>query len=213
MNDKYFYTRKLPHWQPAEETFFVTYRLAGSLPISVISNLKQWYILQKNNPENQTHERKEIIREDYFNSFEKELEKNLNEPHWLKKDEVAGIVLDSLLFNNNKQYTLWCTCIMSNHVHVLLSILSNSPLLNVVLQNHKKFTAVQSNKILNRSGVFWAEESYDTLIRNDAHFFHSVNYIIQNPVKAGLVKNWIEWKWTYIHPELSKEYRMAPMKS
>ena len=182
MKDKYFYNHKLPHWQPEEETFFVTYRLAGSLPISVINKLKKGYILQKNHPENQNQERKEAIREDYFNAFENELEKNLNEPHWLKNEEVAKIVLNSLLFNNNKQYTLWCACLMSNHVHVLLSTLPDSQLLNVILQNHKKFTAVQGNKVPGRSGAFWAEESYDTIIRNNTHFFQSVNYIIQNPV-------------------------------
>ncbi len=213
MDEKYFYTRKLPHWQPSEGTFFITYRLAGSIPVSVINNLKQEYILQKNRPGNQTNERKEALREENFNAFEKQLEKNLNEPHWLKNEEVAKIVLNSILFNNHKQYTLWCACLLSNHVHLLLSTLPGSPLLNVILQNHKKFTAVQSNKALGRSGTFWVEESYDTLIRNDDHFFKSVNYIIQNPVKAGLVRNCFDWKWTYIHPELDREFRMAPMKS
>ena len=213
MDEKYFYNRKLPHWQPAEETFFVTYRLAGSLPIAVINKLKENYSYQKNLPGNQSPENKEGLRQEYFEAFENELENNLNEPHWLKKDEIAAIVMDSLLFNNNKYYTLWCACLMSNHVHILLSTLPDSPLLNVLLQNHKKFTAVQSNKILNRSGAFWAEESYDTIIRDDAHFFRSVNYCIQNPVKAGITNNWFDWKWTYIHPELEKEYKLIIEKS
>jgi putative transposase len=212
MDEKYFYNRKLPHWQPAEETFFITYRLAGSLPIAVINKLKENYSYQKKLPENQSPQNKEGLRQEYFETFENELENNLNEPHWLKKDEIAVIVMDSLLFNNNKQYILWCACLMSNHVHILLSTLPNSHLLNVLLQNHKKFTAVQSNKILNRSGAFWAEESYDTIIRDDAHFFRSVNYCIQNPVKAGLTRNWFDWKWTYIHPELEKEYKLIIAK-
>jgi len=95
---------------------------------------------------------------------------------------------------------------MSNHVHILLSTLPGSSLLNKILQNHKKFTVVQCNKILNRSGAFWAEESYDTLIRNSIHFFRSVNYCIQNPVKAGIVKNWMDWKWTYLQRDLKKDY-------
>jgi REP element-mobilizing transposase RayT len=213
MDEKYFYNRKLPHWQPAEGTFFVTYRLAGSLPIAVINKLKENYSYQKSLPENRSSESKEALREEYFEAFENELEKNLNEPHWLKKEEIATIVMDSLLFNNNKHYTLWCASLMSNHVHILLSTLSNNPLLNVILQNHKKFTAVQCNKILKRSGTFWAEESYDTIIRNDTHFFQSVNYCIQNPVKAGIAKNWFDWKWTYIHPELETEYKLIIEKS
>ncbi len=208
MDKKYFYKRKLPHWQPAEQTFFITYRLAGSLPIAVINELKENYIELKSRPENSSQERKEELREEYFEAFEHELENNLNEPHWLKDEKIATIIMDSLLFNNDKQYILWCACLMSNHVHILLSVLPGSPLLNKILQNHKKFTAVQCNKILKRSGPFWAEESYDTMIRDDAHFFRTVNYCIQNPVKAGLVFNWLDWRWTYLHPELEKDYKL-----
>lgn len=208
MSKKYFYTRKLPHWQPEEQTFFITYRLYGSLPLAVIDQLKDYYSKEKKLPKNQSPERKQIIREEYFLAFESELEKNLNEPYWLREEAIAKIVQDSILFNDKKQYTLWSSCIMSNHVHVLLSTHPGSPLLNIILQNHKKFTAVHCNKVLGRSGPFWAEESYDTIIRTNAHYFRVVNYIIQNPVKAGLVKNWMDWKFTYLHPELEKEYKM-----
>jgi putative transposase len=208
MDEKYFYKRKLPHWQPPDETFFVTYRLAGSLPVSVINSLKENYILLKNQPDDQGTERAGVLREDHFHAFDNALEKNLNEPHWIRNNEVANIIMESLLFNNNKQYTLHCACLMSNHVHTLLSTLPGSKLLNTILQNHKKFTAVQSNKVLGRSGTFWAEESFDTLIRNNAHFWRVVNYILQNPVKAGIVQHWSDYKWTYIHPDLEKIYML-----
>lgn len=203
MNEKYFYHRNLPHWQPEEATFFITYRLAGSLPLDVIDHLRSKYHLQKNAPDNSG---KTLLRQQYIDAFENELDKNLNEPYWLKNEKVARIVLDSLHYYNDKQYKLWCASIMSNHVHILLSTLPGSPLLNVILQSHKKFTAVQSNKILQRSGKFWAEESFDTLIRNNRHFFAVANYILQNPVKAGLIKNWKEWNWSYIHPEFEVEF-------
>ena len=202
-----FYKRKLPHWQPAEETFFITYRLAGSLPIAVIAALKEKYFKETQHQDNQTSERKEIIRQDHFFAFENELDKTLNEPHWLKDDAIATIVMDSLFFNDNKHYSLLAACIMSNHVHILIRTLPDAPTLNVILQNHKKFTAVHSNKSLHRSGAFWEQESFDTLIRNDKHFYNIIYYIIQNPVKAGIVKKWYDWKWTYLHPDLDKEYR------
>jgi putative transposase len=188
----------------------VTYRLAGSLPVSIIKSLSENYLRLKILPDNQTDERKESLRHEYFKSFDKELEKNLNEPHWLKDDRIASPVMNSLLFNNNKHYILWCATLMSNHVHILLTTLPGSPLLNVILQNHKKFTAVQGNKVLGRSGKFWAEESYDTLIRNNDHFFKTVHYIINNPVKAGLVEKWHEWKWTCIYPDMKKDFLVLP---
>lgn len=187
----------------------MTYRLAGSLPVSVIKALGEDYIRLKNLPDNQTNQGKESLRYEYFESFDEELEKNLNEPHWLKEDRIAGIVMNSLLFNNDKHYTLWCATLMSNHVHILVTLLPGSPLLNAILQNHKKFTAVHCNKVLSRSGKFWAEESYDTIIRDNDHFFKSVHYIINNPVKAGLAERWNEWKWTYMEPEMKKDFILS----
>ncbi|NOT49852.1 MAG: hypothetical protein HOP10_01070 [Chitinophagaceae bacterium] len=126
---------------------------------------------------------------------------------------MAEIVFNALLFNNHKQYKLWAVCLMSNHVHISLLTLPGSPLLNVILQNHKRFTAVHCNKVLNRSGQFWAEESFDTLIRNDKHFYGVINYIIQNPVKAGLVRRWYDWKWTYLNPDIEKDYKIITDKN
>lgn len=209
MNEKHFYWRKLPHWQPEEETFFVTYRLAESLPVSVINDLRENYTYLKSLPENQFVEKKELLRQEYFAAFENKLEANLNEPHWLRRDDIASVVMNSLLFNDNKQYTLWSANIMSNHVHTLISTLPGSPLLNVILQNHKKFTAVTCNKLLGRSGKFWEEESFDTLIRNNEHFFNVARYIINNPVKAGLVSQWTDWKWTYIRPGLKEDFWLS----
>jgi len=36
-----YYHRHLPHWQPVGATFFVTFRLKGTLPFEVIQTLKE----------------------------------------------------------------------------------------------------------------------------------------------------------------------------
>jgi len=65
------------------------------------------------------------------------------------------------------------------------------------LQNLKKYSAHESNKILKRKGHFWHDESYDHVIRNEKEFFRIINYVLNNPVKTGFVKRWHEWKWNY----------------
>jgi putative transposase len=40
---KYFYQQKLPHFQPPQATFFVTYRLAGSIPMEKIREWQDEY--------------------------------------------------------------------------------------------------------------------------------------------------------------------------
>ncbi len=150
-----------------------------------------------------------MLRVNYFGTVDSYLDNNLNEPHWLKNPSISSIVLDSLLFNDSKHYSLWAACVMSNHVHALITTLKNSLLLNEILQRHKRFTAVQCNKIPGRSGQFWEAETFDSIIRNEKHFFNTINYCIQNPVKAGLVKNWLDWDRTYLHPDLKKEYLLT----
>ncbi len=49
-----------------------------------------------------------------------------------------------------------------------------------------------------RSGQFWQNESYDHIIRNSAEYRNVINYVINNPVKAGLIDDASNWKWTYI---------------
>ena len=64
-----------------------------------------------------------------------------------------------------------------------------------IMHSLKRYTAAKANKILGRKGAFWQHESYDHVIRSQEEFDKIINYIQQNPVKAGLVKNWREWKW------------------
>lgn len=73
-----------------------------------------------------------------------------------------------------------------------------------ILHSVKLFTAKQINQNENRSGQLWEHESFDTTIRNERHFAAVVNYALNNPVYAGLVKDWHDWpgcrtfgSWTF----------------
>ena len=66
-----------------------------------------------------------------------------------------------------------------------------------IMQSLKGWTARQCNLALNRRGQFWQHESFDHVIRNQAEWERVVNYVVSNPVKAGLVKDWESWKWSY----------------
>jgi REP element-mobilizing transposase RayT len=67
-----------------------------------------------------------------------------------------------------------------------------------ILQDLKKYTAVHSNKVLHREGQFWQHESYDHVIRNAEELERMIWYVLDNPVKAGLVGSWEKWKWSYV---------------
>ncbi len=198
---KFFYSKKLPHFQPLEETFFITYRLVDSIPVSKLKELEEVSINGKKIAK--TKEEKYNEQKRHFALTDDCLDKNSNEPYWLSKDEIAAIVKESLHFCDGKFYKLWCYCIMSNHVHLVITTLKDAPPLYNILQKHKRHTALVCNKVLNRSGQFWTHESYDHIVRDDEEFDRIIFYTINNPVKAGLIKDWKDWKWTYLNPELS----------
>jgi len=202
--DKIYYERKLPHWQPPCSTFFLTYRLFGSIPKSTIKAIKS---LTQSDLEvlikihrDPTLLMSEIykLQNTYFKRFDKALDDELNGPYWLRQPEIASQIYDSLLFINSKIHIIHAFTIMSNHVHLLLTNYDTHKPLYRLMQSHKSFTAKQCNKILGRSGPFWEEESYDHFVRKPGEFQRITQYIIMNPVKAKQVTNWQDWPWTYV---------------
>ena len=49
-----------------------------------------------------------------------------------------------------------------------------------------------------RSGASWQEESYDHVVRDGKELDRTIWYLLNNPVAAGLVKDWREWRWSYV---------------
>ncbi len=65
------------------------------------------------------------------------------------------------------------------------------------MKSLKGYSAWEANGAIGRRGAFWQRESYDHVVRDNAEFDRIVKYVLNNPVKAGLIKEWQEWKWSY----------------
>ncbi len=117
-------------------------------------------------------------------------------PLYLKRPEIAGLVRDALDYCTCelKSFQLHAFTIMANHVHVLISPLVALP---KVMKSLKGFTAKRSNAVLGLTGrPFWAEESYDHLVRSEREFERIRFYIEDNPVRAGLVHQAADYTWS-----------------
>ncbi len=110
----------------------------------------------------------------------------------LRTPALAAKVVETLIFFDEMRYRLHAWCIMPNHVHVVAQVFPAYQLPEI-LHSWKSFTAKAANRILGTTGSFWQKEYYDHLIRDEAQFHRAVNYVIQNPEKAGL-RNWA-WVW------------------
>ena len=70
-----------------------------------------------------------------------------------------------------------------------------------IMKNHKSITAKRANQYLKRSGPFWQPGFYDRCIRDVKEYENVVAYILNNPVKAGLIADWEQWEYKWISPE------------
>ncbi|HMB25148.1 MAG TPA: transposase, partial [Anaerolineales bacterium] len=116
-------------------------------------------------------------------------------------DGVASLIAEAIHYRDAKVYDLISFCIMPNHVHLIFTPQEKEKgtfySLTEILHSLKRHTARQSNLILRRSGPFWQDESYDSIVRDETELERIVKYVLYNPVKAGLVKEQSDWKWTY----------------
>ncbi len=64
------------------------------------------------------------------------------------------------------------------------------------------------SRVIGRTGVFWQEDYFDTLIRDEAPLKRAVCYTEQNPVKAYLTKAARDWPWS--GARLRDEYERLP---
>jgi len=114
---------------------------------------------------------------------------------WLRDPRIAELVENALLHFDGQRYRLIAWCIMPNHVHVLMETWDRWPLAGI-LHSWKSYTAKEASKTLNRRGAFWFREYHDRFIRNERHYTAAVEYIEQNPVKAGLATSAADWRFS-----------------
>ena len=212
MNDyKEFYRRHLPHWQPAGATYFVTFRLADSIPYSVIKLMRAERDLEESRMNKINLEglpnQSFLEEERFFRKLDSVLDNSNTGPHWLNQPEIANIVGDALHYRHKRFFDLFAYCIMPNHVHVVFKPLKKDDReyykLNRIMQSLKRYTAQQANRVLGLEGTFWQAESYDHVIRDIDELNRIIYYVITNPLKAGLVKKWEDWRWTFVRDEFN----------
>jgi len=117
-------------------------------------------------------------------------------PFHLRQPVIADAVMEAIHYGADVlgRYTLHAFVVMPNHVHLLVSPQIPLPQLTKTL---KSFTAKQANQLLSRTGnPFWQEESYDHLVRDSAEWARIKWYIEQNPVRAGLVEQAGQYRWS-----------------
>jgi REP element-mobilizing transposase RayT len=211
MSPDVFYRRNLPHIHPECHPFFITFTLVNAIPVDVCERLKA----EREQELSQTVLKQQYaVQKKHFGKYDEWLDRCENSPHWLEKAEIAGIVANEIQRMNQERYCLITYCIMPNHIHLLLERMlaieaqhkgqvARYPLTDT-LRLLKGRTAHTCNFALQRTGQFWQHESYDHYVRDEAELGRIIAYVLNNPVKAGLVKEWRDWAFTYVNPDFGE---------
>jgi putative transposase len=221
---EHYYRRHLPHEVPDDVPIFVTWNLKGAMPAAAIARLRgERERLERQPARSGELPRDRRIRESkiLFGMADKVLDAATEGPLHLKDPRAAKIVEDSIFFGvvgqafqpdsgptgqpgkaelqpafreGPKRYDLFAWCVMANHVHVLLKPVWE---LKEVMQGIKGYTAYEINGLQEARGrVFWQDESFDHWVRDEEELIRIIDYIENNPVKAGLCARPEDWPWS-----------------
>ncbi|MBI4657927.1 MAG: transposase [Verrucomicrobia bacterium] len=192
----------LPHLKREGASYFVTFRLADTLPREVLLRLKREReaILEEALAHNRPltwHEQKDL-----FNWYSDRVDKYLDAGHgdcWLSNPAVAELVANAVRYFEGKRYTLHAWVVMPNHAHVVVHP-TPPHTLSAILKSWKTYTAVHANRLLGREGqTFWQSESYDHCCRDDDDLARCCAYTTMNPVNARLCARPDGWRWSSLH--------------
>jgi len=113
-------------------------------------------------------------------------------PNQLANPKVGGALLDTIKHRNERM--IWyahVAVIMPDHVHLLLGFPDMEHRVQGIVSKWKEWTA-KSLKIR------WQRDFFEHRLRKEESFREKPDYVLANPVRAGLVAHWEDWPYTFI---------------
>jgi putative transposase len=173
-----FYRRRLPHLYQADHPVFITWRLHDSLP------------------SHRAFPADALTSGQAFAAMDRLLDEARTGAFYLRQSAIAEMIVEAIEYNASVlgHYVVHSFVVMPNHVHLLATPAVALPKLTKSL---KGITAKRANAMLGLTGkAFWQDESYDHLVRHEPEFQRIRNYIEGNPVRAGLVREASDYRWS-----------------
>jgi putative transposase len=110
----------------------------------------------------------------------------------LATPEVGLALVETIRHRNEQQ--IWyahLAVIMPDHVHLVVSFGDINKRMQVVISKWKEWTA----KSLS---IRWQRDFFEHRLRRDESLRKKADYILANPVRAGLVERWEDWPFIFL---------------
>jgi REP element-mobilizing transposase RayT len=135
-----------------------------------------------------------------------------NKPHfltfcthlrWTLPEQARDLVLESCLHDNEQKIRVHVVVVMPDHAHMIFTPLVNDQASEVyslgeVMDAIKGASAHKINRQLRHSGKVWQTESFDRVLRSSESLDAKIQYILENPVRKGLVAEWKDYRWLWL---------------
>ncbi len=212
---EHFRRRRLPHLDKPGAIYFVTSCLDGSIPaigLKEIANHRQRLVDQVASDGITTQEWNHRQWQLEFAKSDEWLDRCLAARH-LENDELAEEVEAALIHFAGERYAIWAWVVMPSHFHWVFEPLRSwveslgesadkrTPR-ERIMHSVKRHSARQCNRLRSETGSFWQDESYDHCVEDVDELGRIIEYVEQNPLKAGLAEDASAYRFS------SASYRM-----
>ncbi|MGH9508843.1 MAG: REP-associated tyrosine transposase [Terriglobales bacterium] len=124
---------------------------------------------------------------------------------WQMPGWARSIVLACCVHDHESRYQLHAAVVMPDHVHLILTPLISKERAAVItlaeiMSGIKGTSSHQINRRLERRGKVWQEESFDRVLRSSEKLDEKTGYILNNPVRKGLVTKPEDYPWLWPVP-------------
>lgn len=161
--------RHLPHWDQPGATYFLTSRLADSLPFAARARLAE---IRDLNPD------------ESFVWIERYLDAGAGACVFAQPAH-ATMMAAALRHFDGTRYELGAFVVMPNHVHVLVRPLAPATRTQIV-HAWKSYSARELQRAGAIQGHVWQDEGFDRIVRDESELRRFHDYILANPAAAHL---------------------------
>jgi len=107
---------------------------------------------------------------------------------------LAAQAVESLTYYRRQgKWLLFAYCLMPDHLHLLVTP-EGGVNLSIVLGQYESFVT-RSAWGYGIVGALWQRSFHDHILRKQEAAAEVVAYILNNPVRGGLVEQWEDWPW------------------
>lgn len=129
--------------------------------------------------------------------------RGINKQNIFEDDDDRQKLIETIVhYKAVSNYEIYGYCLMSNHIHFLIR--EQEEPLSLAIKRISGRYVYWYNQKYERCGHLFQERFKSEVVEDEQYFLTVLRYIHQNPVKAGLVKNILEFKWSSFNEYIKK---------